>query len=95
VRDEQGFHGEDSPQEAADGANHPRLPADLCEDLMRLARQGQAVALRQRLRRAHDELPGYSATLKLLAACADRFDFHALMTHLRNDQDAVDDLSHN
>lgn len=94
VRDEQGFFEDGNPLDNALDTDTPRLPAELCEDLMRLARQGQAAALRQRLRQALEELPAHSATVKLLAACADRFDFQSLMTHLRNVQDHADDSSH-
>ncbi|MDH4426392.1 MAG: ATP-binding protein [Acidovorax sp.] len=59
------------------------LPDDLREDLTRLARSGQAAALRERLRRARAELPSHAASLALLQACADRFDFDALAAHLR------------
>ncbi|WCM88174.1 hybrid sensor histidine kinase/response regulator [Acidovorax sp. NCPPB 3576] len=59
------------------------LPADLREDLNRLARQGQAAAVRERLRSARDGLPGHAAALAQLQACADRFDFDALAHLLR------------
>ena len=59
------------------------LPGDLRENLARLARSGQAAALREQLRRARAELPNHQATLALLQACADRFDFEALAEHLR------------
>ena len=38
-----------------------------CEDLMRLARRGQAAALRQRLWSAHSHEPALAATLTLVA----------------------------
>lgn len=59
------------------------LPDSLREDLIRLARQGQATALRELLSRARTELPAHTHTLHLLQACADRFDFQALADHLR------------
>jgi CheY-like chemotaxis protein/anti-sigma regulatory factor (Ser/Thr protein kinase) len=59
------------------------LPVDLRENLARLARSGQAAALREQLRHARAELPNHQATLALLQACADRFDFEALAEHLR------------
>ncbi|XAH23939.1 ATP-binding protein [Xylophilus sp. GW821-FHT01B05] len=67
---------------------HPMLlPEDLREDLVRLARQGQAAALRERLRQAHGVLPTHAAALHLLQACADRFDFQALADHLREPEE--------
>lgn len=59
------------------------LPQGLRDDLTRLARQGQAGAVRERLRQARSELPAHAAALAVLQACADRFDFEALARHLR------------
>jgi len=69
------------------------LPAQLREDLLRLARQGQAVALRQRLWAARTELPALAATLTLLQSYADRFDFQTLMDHLRSTAETPDEPS--
>jgi CheY-like chemotaxis protein len=65
------------------------LPEPLREELRRLVSQGNGSALRRRLRAARDELPGGTATLDLLQACADRFDFAALAGHLREDEHAA------
>ncbi len=59
------------------------LPEALRENLMRLARQGQAGALRESLRDARAALPEHAVVLQQLQACADRFDFQALADHLR------------
>ncbi len=64
------------------------LPDELREDLTRLARSGQAAALRERLRRARAELPAQAGTLAQLQACVDRFDFDALAAQLRGSQAA-------
>jgi signal transduction histidine kinase/DNA-binding response OmpR family regulator len=77
--------------EAEPDASGASLPTELREDLLRLARQGQAVALRRRLWAAREEVPGLSATLSLLQSHADRFDFQSLMNHLRNTQEPVDE----
>ena len=69
------------------------LPTPLREDLLRLARQGQAAALRHRLHAARAELPALAATLNLLQSHADRFDFQALMDHLRSTAETSDDIS--
>ncbi|MDR7096350.1 hybrid sensor histidine kinase/response regulator [Hydrogenophaga laconesensis] len=60
------------------------LPEDLREELQRLARQGQAAALRQRLWQAQTAEPAHAATLALLQSCADRFDFQTLIEYLRD-----------
>jgi CheY-like chemotaxis protein len=66
------------------------LPQALRDDLTRLARQGQAAAVREMLRRARTELPPQHAqALALLQACADRFDFEALALHLREPDHAA------
>ncbi|WP_201740920.1 ATP-binding protein [Acidovorax sp. BoFeN1] len=65
------------------------LPDELREELTRLARSGQAAALRERLRRARSELPGHAATLALLQASADRFDFETLAHHLREPEEGT------
>ena len=67
------------------------LPPELREDLMRLARQGQAVALRQRLWSAHSHEPALAATLTLMQSYADRFDFQSLMTLLRDTPENSDE----
>ncbi|MBL0918824.1 MAG: response regulator [Hydrogenophaga sp.] len=67
------------------------LPEALREELQRLARQGQAAALRQRLWQAQGTEPAHAATLALLLACADRFDFQALIGHLRDTEEFSDD----
>lgn len=69
----------------------PPLPADLREDLLRLARQGQAAALRQRLWQARSDAPAMAATLTTLQSHADRFDFQALIDHLRHTPETTDD----
>jgi signal transduction histidine kinase/CheY-like chemotaxis protein/purine-cytosine permease-like protein len=69
----------------------PPLPAALSEELMRLARQGQAAALRQRLWQARSSEPAHTATLVMLQSCADRFDFQTLTEHLRSTQEPCDD----
>ena len=68
--------------------NVATLPDALREDLMRLARSGQAAALRERLRRARADLPAQAVTLAQLQACADRFDFDALAAQLRGSHTA-------
>ena len=82
-----------SPEPAA-GPSNPNdtpatLPDELREDLTRLARSGQAAALRERLRRARGDLPGHAATLALLQASADRFDFETLAHHLREPEEGT------
>jgi signal transduction histidine kinase/purine-cytosine permease-like protein/DNA-binding NarL/FixJ family response regulator len=69
----------------------PPLPAALSEELMRLARQGQAAALRQRLWQAQATEPAHVATLAMLQSCADRFDFQTLIEHLRQTAEPPDD----
>lgn len=59
------------------------LPGELREDLLRLARQGQAVALRQRLWLAQTHEPELARTLALLQSYVDRFDFQSLLDLLR------------
>ncbi|HEY0201695.1 MAG TPA: ATP-binding protein, partial [Burkholderiaceae bacterium] len=71
------------PVPALSAAGAP-LPQELREDLLRLARQGQGPALRQRLWQARDTWPGCTPTLAQLQACADRFDFQALIEQLRH-----------
>lgn len=82
-----------SPEPAAGPANPndtpATLPDELREDLTRLARSGQAAALRERLRRARGDLPGHAATLALLQASADRFDFETLAHHLREPEEGT------
>ena len=67
------------------------LPEDLREELQRLARQGQAAALRQRLWQAQGTEPAHAATLALLQSCTDRFDFQALLEYLRDTVELTDD----
>ena len=69
---------------------HP-LPEELREDLMRLARQGQASALRQRLKQSLDEFPDHGNTLATLLACSDRFDFQTLISLLNPSTGTTDD----
>ena len=69
----------------------PPLPANLSEELLRLARQGQAAALRQRLWQAQTTEPSHAATLAMLQSCADRFDFQTLIAHLRHATESTDD----
>jgi signal transduction histidine kinase/CheY-like chemotaxis protein/purine-cytosine permease-like protein len=80
---------------AAANALRPRpglpLPDALREELQRLARQGQAAALRQRLWQAQGTEPAHAATLALLLACADRFDFQTLIEYLRATEELADD----
>ncbi|MBX3608988.1 MAG: response regulator [Hydrogenophaga sp.] len=67
------------------------LPAALREELQRLARQGQAAALRQRLWQAQGDEPAHAATLAMLLACAERFDFQTLTDYLRDTEEHADD----
>ncbi|MET4578559.1 signal transduction histidine kinase/CheY-like chemotaxis protein/purine-cytosine permease-like protein [Ottowia thiooxydans] len=67
------------------------LPPELHEDLMRMARQGRAPALRERLREAVDTLPAEASTLAALLACLDRFDFDGLMSTLQLSQRQTND----
>ena len=67
------------------------LPLELHEDLMRMARQGRAPALRERLREAASTLPAEASTLKALLACLDRFDFDGLMSTLKLSQRQTND----
>jgi signal transduction histidine kinase/CheY-like chemotaxis protein len=71
------------------GASADDLPEDLREDLLRLAGQGQAAALRDRLRAAAHELPAHAPVLARLQACADAFDFAGVMKQLREAEDAT------
>ncbi len=66
------------------------LPEELREELQRLARQGQAAALRQRLWQAQGAEPAHAATLALLQSCADRFDFQTLIEYLRDTEELPD-----
>jgi len=81
------------PASTPEGATPPPtdLPADLREDLRRLARQGQAAALRQRLWTAQQQAPALAATLALLQSHADRFDFRSLLDLLRETPENLDD----
>ena len=71
------------PAPASPARRVAALPEELREDLQRLARQGQAAALRTRLRDARAETPEHTVALQLLQACCDRFDFQALADLLR------------
>ncbi|KQM79414.1 ATP-binding protein [Xylophilus sp. Leaf220] len=64
-------------------ASPPPLPDDLREDLQRLARQGNAAVLRERLREARKAHPVHAAMLQRLQVHCDRFDFQALADELR------------
>lgn len=77
------------PPAPASRAAGRALPEDLREELRRLASQGNASALRQRLRSARAEHPEHAATLEVLQASADRFDFAALALQLREDEDVA------
>jgi len=65
------------------------LPETLREELLRLAGQGNASALRERLRVAARELPAQASALAALQARADAFDFAGVMTQLREDEDVA------
>jgi signal transduction histidine kinase/CheY-like chemotaxis protein/purine-cytosine permease-like protein len=67
------------------------LPEALREELQRLARRGQAAALRQRLWQALGAEPAHATTLTLLQSCVDRFDFHTLIDYLRDTAELTDD----
>ncbi|MBO9680360.1 MAG: response regulator [Acidovorax sp.] len=84
-------HAAETAAPADDTPRNPSalLPDALCERLIRLARSGQAVALRECLRQARADHPGQAATLGPLQACADRFDFDALIALLRDTQDGT------
>jgi signal transduction histidine kinase/CheY-like chemotaxis protein/purine-cytosine permease-like protein len=75
-------------------AQNAPLPAELREELLRLARQGQATALRRRLWSSRGTDPSYAGTLATLQSCADRFDFQSLIEHLRSTTDLHDDNAH-
>ena len=77
------------PATAADAADAASLPEDLREDLLRLARQANASALRQCLRAARAAWPVHEAALAALQDCADRFDFAAVVEQLREDEDVT------
>ena len=65
------------------------LPEPLREELLRLARQANASALRQRLRDARAQWPAHAGALQQLQACADRFDFAAVAERLKEDEDVA------
>jgi signal transduction histidine kinase/purine-cytosine permease-like protein/DNA-binding NarL/FixJ family response regulator len=67
------------------------LPAELREELLRLARQGQAPALCKRLRLGRSTDTAYAGTLAALQSSADRFDFQSLIEQLRTTTDLNDD----
>ena len=63
---------------------HPAgLPETLRDELAAFARQGQATAVHDCLRQALCDHPRHAVTLLLLQALAERFDFQALASHLR------------
>lgn len=87
---------EQAPALSAESSTRQRvsglpLPEALREELQRLARQGQAAALRQRLWQAQGAEPAHAATLALLQSCADRFDFQTLIEYLRDTEELSDD----
>ena len=63
--------------------NPASLPGELREELAGLARQGQASALRECLRKALSGQPEHTVTLQFLQILAERFDFQTLANHLR------------
>lgn len=69
------------------------LPEVLREELQRLARLGQAAELRRRLRLAQANEPEHAIALAHLQACADRFDFDALMLLLSDETETKDDAA--
>ncbi|MDR0226919.1 MAG: response regulator [Burkholderiaceae bacterium] len=80
-----------APAPAAPQAAAAALPSGLREDLVRLARSGQATALRERLRQARQQAPGHEGLIDRLQACADRFDFDALVRLLpQHDEEDAD-----
>ena len=85
--------GVDTPSVATPGVSTPAAPLEpqLREDLVRLARSGQASALRERLRQARQQAPQHGALLDALQACADRFDFDALARLLPQPDEDDDD----
>ncbi|GAA6142515.1 ATP-binding protein [Hydrogenophaga sp. 5NK40-0174] len=66
------------------------LPEAMREELLRLARQGRATALRQRLWQAQGHSPALSATLAELQLYAERFDFDTLVKRLQPSEFADD-----
>ncbi|WP_423459137.1 ATP-binding protein [Ottowia sp. VDI28] len=70
------------------------LPAEWQGDLLRMARQGRAAALRQRLREAGaGQPPVEAAALAVLQARLDRFDFDGLIGLLQLSHDSLHDHS--
>ena len=63
------------------------LPEDLREDLIRLARSGQATALREALRLAHSVHPALAPLITQLQSRATRFDFDAVILLLPEPHD--------
>ena len=83
---------EQAEAKAAEAPAAAPFPPDLREDLARLARSGQATALRERLRQARQQAPAHAALLDALQACANRFDFDALARMLpRPEQEDEED----
>lgn len=73
----------DAAQAAASATGDVPLPPGLRQDLLRMARQGNASAVRERLRSARTEFPVHSQALLKLQASADQFDFQAMADHLQ------------
>ena len=67
------------------------LPQELREDLLRMARQGNAPGVRERLRSARAELPSHAAGLQRLQLCADQFDFQGIAQQLRDPEHELRD----
>ena len=63
--------------------NPATLPDTLREELGKLARQGQATALRETLRKALIAYPEHTMTLHFLHGLSERFDFQTLSAQLR------------
>lgn len=83
---------EQAEAKAEEAPSAAPFPPDLREDLARLARSGQATALRERLRQARQQAPAHAALIDALQACANRFDFDALARMLpRPEQEDEDD----
>ena len=60
-----------------------RLPPPLRQELLRMARHGNASAVRDRLRSARVEFPVHLAALQRLQSSADQFDFQAMADALQ------------
>ncbi|MDD2545214.1 MAG: ATP-binding protein [Burkholderiaceae bacterium] len=62
------------------------LPDELREDLVRMAKMGNASGLRSLLRSSAESLPEQAEYLNVLLAWVDRFDFPALLERLKEDK---------